>query len=97
MFQTGRRGEGTHVQGCMRCGRSGVYPWDVRHLGRYATAADLPNCQSRWKVIVKRGVAGFAGRSRELAATALRRGLAVALMRGVVNQLDNMHTTLPPV
>ena len=52
--------------------------------------------QALWKGIVKRAVAGLMGTSRTAATTAIRRGLSLAVMRGVATQLEALLTTSPP-
>ena len=49
-----------------------------------------------WKAVVKRAVCGLQGPTRAASVTALRRGLVVAIMRGVASQLETMQTTCPP-
>ena len=52
--------------------------------------------QVLWKGMVKRAVAGLVGTSRATAATAIRRGLSLSVMRGVATQLEALLTTSPP-
>ena len=53
--------------------------------------------QTLWKSMVKRAVAGLMGQSRVVATTAIRRGLSLAVMRGVATQLEALLTTSPPM
>ena len=46
--------------------------------------------------MVKRAVAGLVGLSRVTAVTALRRGLTIAVLKGVASQLEILTTTTPP-
>lgn len=55
-----------------------------------------PRAQSLWKAITKRAVAGLVGTARANAVTSLRRGLSVAVMRGVAAQLETLQMTCPP-
>ena len=49
-----------------------------------------------WKAVLNRTVTGLVGSARAQAVTAIRRGLVVAVMRGIAVQLELMSTTGPP-
>ena len=49
------------------------------------------------KAVVKRAAAALVGRARVDAVTAMRRGVALAVMRGVAVQLEVLLTTAPPL
>ena len=42
-------------------------------------------------------MAGLVGESRATAVTALRRGLSIAVLKGVASQLEVLTTTAPPL
>ena len=61
--------------------------WGGTHVGMPAL----------WKSVVKKAVVGLIGKQRTDSVTALRRGLSLAAMRGVAEQLEVLLSTSPPL